>query len=115
MCSAFTLDCGYDNSTNILNGDVYCPNTKCSGKHCLHKKAFQSPSRSDYQCPQCQSVSQVRNSLLKIKQVRFSCRLVHGFKFLRRVQNQFKTFLEMCIVLASIVSTDRNASLLMVM
>ena len=36
MCSV--TDCGYDNSTIILIGDVYCPNTKCSGRICLHKK-----------------------------------------------------------------------------
>ena len=61
MCSAFTPDCGYDNSTIILIRDVYCPNTECSGKICLHKKTFQSLGRSDYQCPQCGSVRQVRN------------------------------------------------------
>ena len=61
MCSAFTPDCGYNNSTIILIRDVYCPNTKCSGKPCLHKKTFQSLGRSDYQCPQCASVCQVRN------------------------------------------------------
>ena len=61
MCSAFTPNFGYDNSTIILNGDVYCPNTKCLGKLCLHKKTFQSLGRSDYQCPQCASVCQVRN------------------------------------------------------
>ena len=61
MCSAFTPDCGYDNSTIILIGDVHCPNTKCSGRLCLHKKTFQSLGRSDYQCPQCSSVCQVRN------------------------------------------------------
>ena len=61
MCSAFTPDCGYDNSTIILIGDVSCPNTKCLGKICLHKKTFQSLGRSDYQCPQCGSVCQVRN------------------------------------------------------
>ena len=61
MCRAFTPDCGYDNSTIILIGDVYCPSTKCSGKLCLHKKTFQSFGRSDYQCPQCGSVCQVRN------------------------------------------------------
>ena len=60
MCSAFTPDCGYDNSTIILIGDVYCPNTMCSGKLC-HKKTFQSLGRSDYQCPQCESVCQARN------------------------------------------------------
>ena len=61
MCSAFNPDCGYYNSTIILIGDVYCPNTKCLGKLCLHKKTFQSLGRSDYQCPQRASVSQVRN------------------------------------------------------
>ena len=61
MCSAFTPDFGYDNSTIILIGDVSCPNTKCSGRLCLHKKTFQSHGRSDYQCPQCGSVCQVRN------------------------------------------------------
>ena len=61
MCSAFTPDCRHDNSTIILNGDVYCPNTKCLGKHCLHKKTFHSLGRSEYQCPQCGSVCQVRN------------------------------------------------------
>ena len=61
MCSAFTPDCGYDSSTIILLGDVFCPNTKCLGKLCLHKKTFQSLGRSDYQCPQCASVCQVRN------------------------------------------------------
>ena len=61
MCSAFTLDCGYDNSVIILIGDVYCPKTKCLGKVCLHKNTFQSLGRSNYQCPQCASVCQVRN------------------------------------------------------
>ena len=61
MCSAFTHDCGYHNSTIILNGDVYCPNTKCLGKLCMHTKTFGSLGRSDYQCPQCGSVCQVRD------------------------------------------------------
>ena len=61
MCRAFTPDWGYDNSTINLIAEVFCPNTKCLGKHCLHKKTFQSHGRSDYQCPQCGSVCQVRN------------------------------------------------------
>ena len=61
MCSAFTPDCGYNNSTIILIGDVYCPNTKCSGRLCLHKKTFQPLGRSVYHCPQSGSVCQVRN------------------------------------------------------
>ena len=61
MCSAFTPDCEYDNSNIILIGDVSCPNTKSSGRLCLHKKTFQSLGRSDYQCSKCGSVCQVRN------------------------------------------------------
>ena len=61
MCSAFTPVCGYDNSTFSLIGDVYCPNTKFSGKLYLYKKTFESIGRSDYQCPNCTSVRQVRN------------------------------------------------------
>ena len=61
MCSAFTPDCGYNKSTIILIGDVYCPNTKCSGRLCLHQKTFQPLGSSDHQCPQCGSVCQVRN------------------------------------------------------
>ena len=61
MCSTFTPDCGYGNSTIILIGDVCCPNTKCLGKLCQHKKTFQSLGRSDYQCPQFGSVCQVLN------------------------------------------------------
>ena len=40
---------------------MYCPNTKCLSKLCLHKKTFESLGRSDYQCPQCASVCQVCN------------------------------------------------------
>ena len=61
LCSAFTPDCGYDNSTIFLIGDLFCSNTKCLCKICLHKKTFQSLGRSDYQCLQCGSVCQVRN------------------------------------------------------
>ena len=61
MCSAFTPDYGNASSTVNLIGDVYCPNTKCLGNDCLHKKTFQSLGRSDYQHPQCASVCQVSN------------------------------------------------------
>ena len=42
MCSTFTPDCGFDNSTTILIEDVYCPNAKCLGELCLPEKTFQS-------------------------------------------------------------------------
>ena len=50
--------------------------------------------------------------LLNIKQIPFSCRLAKGLTFLKRVQSHFKMLLEMCFVLASIVSTERNAIIL---
>ena len=40
MCSVFTPDCEYDNSTIILIGEVYCRKTKWLGKFCLHKILF---------------------------------------------------------------------------
>ena len=63
MCSSFTPEGGYDNSTDNLFGDVCLPITKCWGKLCLHKKTFQSLGRSNYQSPQCVSVCQVRTIL----------------------------------------------------
>ena len=79
MCSAFTTDCGYDNSTIILIGDVYCPNTMCSGELCPHKKIFQSLGRSDYQCPQCGSLCQVRNIPFEDQTNSFFLSLGKGF------------------------------------
>ena len=78
MCSTFTPDSGYDNSTIILIGDVYCPNTTCFGKLCLHKKTFQSLGRSDYQCPQCGSVCQVRNIPFEEQTYSFFLSLTQG-------------------------------------
>ena len=78
MRSAFTPDCGYDNSTIILIGDVYCPNTKCLGKLCLHKRIFQSFGGSGYHCPQCGSVCQVRNIPLEDQRNSFFLSLGQG-------------------------------------
>ena len=79
MCSAFRPDCGYDNSTIILIGDVYCPNAMCLGKLCLHKKTFQSLGRSDYQCPQCGFVCQMRNTPFEEQINSFFLSLGQGF------------------------------------
>ena len=64
-CSAFPPDCGYNNNTIVFNGHVYFRNRKCSGKFCLHKRTFQSLGESEYQCPQCASVCEVRNILFE--------------------------------------------------
>ena len=58
---------------------------------------------------------QVRNIPFKDQTNFFSCFLAKGFTFSKRVQNHFKMLLEMSVVLANIVPTERNASLLAVM
>ena len=90
MCSAFTPDCGYNNSTIILIGDVYCPNTKCLGKLCLQKKTFQSLVRSDYQCPQCGSVCQVRNIPFEDQRNSFLLSLGQGVYFFEENAKSFQ-------------------------
>ena len=115
MCSTLNPDCGYDNSTIILIGDVYCPITKCLGKFCQHKKTFQSLRRSDYYSAQCAYVCQVRSISFEDHNDSFFSPLFKVFTFLKTVQSQFKMLLETCIVPVSILSTEKNASLLEVM
>ena len=118
ICCTFTPDCGFDKSTITLNGDVYCPNAKCLGKLCLHKKTFQCLGRSDYQCPQCGSVCQVRNFPFEEQINSFFLSLGQGvYIFEKRPKSNQEVIglLEMCIVLQSFVSTERNANLLVVM
>ena len=115
MCSAFALDCGYNNSTIIVIGDVYCPHTKCLVNFACTKRLFNLSAeaiisaRNAYLCARCGIF------LLKVNQSPFSCHLVKVFTILKGIQNQFKMLLEMCIVPVSIVSTERNANLLVVM
>ena len=99
MCCAFTPDCGYNNSNIILIGDVYCPNTKCSGRLCNLSAEPIINVRNARLCVRCAVF------LLKIKQIPFSCRLAKGFRIFKGAQNQFKMLLEMSIFLASIVPT----------
>ena len=107
MCSAITLDCGCDNSTIIVIGEMNCPITKFSGKFCLHKKTFQSLGRRGYQCSHCASGCQLRNILFKINQILFSCRLTEGCTLLKRVQNQFKICLG-CVLSWQVLSQQRK-------
>ena len=85
MCSAFTPDCGYDNSTIILIGDVYCPNTKCLGKVCLHEKLFNLSAEAIINVRNARLCARCAIFHLKSKQIPFSCRLVRGFTILKRV------------------------------
>ena len=116
MCSVFTPDRGYDNINIIVSGDVYYLNTKCSGKLCLHKETFQALGRSDYQCPQCASVCQVRKILFEDQTNCLFYRLAMAFTFLKRVSIQHGIGDVYCpVVLASIVPTERNTNLFAVM
>ena len=85
MCSAFTLDCECDNGSINLVGDVFCPNTKCSGKLCQHKKTIQSLSGSDYQCSQSASVCQMRNIRSEDQKDFFSLSISQKFTFFERI------------------------------
>ena len=114
MCSASTPDCGYDNSAFTLIGDVYCPNTKWLGKFACPKRHFNLSAEAIINARNARLCVKCAIFLLKIKQIPFSCRLMQGFTFLKRVQSHFKMLLEMCIVAVSIVSTKRNANLLVV-
>ena len=115
MCSAFTPDCGYDNSTIIFIGDLYCPNTKCSVKLCMHKKTFQSLSRSDYQCPQGACVRQMRNFLFEDQTNSFFLSLGQGVYIFEETPNSVQDVFGDLYCPASIVQTERNANLLTVM
>ena len=115
MCSAFTPDCGYDNSTIILIGDVYCPNTKRLGRLCLHKRLFNLSAEAIINARNARLCVRCAIFLLKIKEIPFFCRLAKGFTLLKRTQNQIKMLLKISIVLAEFVSTEGNANLLVVM
>ena len=115
MCSAFTPDCGYDNSSTIFIENMYCPKIQSVRVNFAGTKRLLNLS--------AEAIINVRNArlcascgkfLLKVKQVPFSCRLVKGFKFLKRAQNQFKMLLEMSFVQVRIVQTGTNANLLAV-
>ena len=114
MCSAFTPDCAYDNSAIINIGDVYCPNTKCLGKFAYTKRLFNLSAETIINARNARLCVKYAMFFLKIEKTAFSCRLVQGFTFLKRVQNQFKMLLEMCFFPVSIVSTERNVNVLVV-
>ena len=52
ICSTFIPDGRYDKSIFKHTGNLYDPNTRCSGTPCVHKKTFHSIARSEYQFPQ---------------------------------------------------------------
>ena len=69
MCSVFTPDCGYDNSTINLIGDVYCPNFAGT------KRVFNLSAETIIDVRNARLCARCAIFLLKIKQIPFSCRL----------------------------------------
>ena len=98
MYGTIIVDCQYDHSNNILIGNVYCPNKRCSEKHCIQKETFQSLGRSDYKCPQCKSMCQVRKIPFEQQTNSFSWKVTKGSTFLKRRENHFKMLLKICFV-----------------
>ena len=73
LCSAFAPICGNDNITSNPLGDVFCPNTKCSGKLCLHKKILNLSA---------EAIINVRNARLYVLGAQYSFWKSNKFLFL---------------------------------
>ena len=71
FCSAFIPDCGLDNSASNLIGDVYCLNTKCLGKRCLHKTLLNILAEAIINVRNVGLCARCAIFLLKIKQTAF--------------------------------------------
>ena len=114
ISSAFTPDCGYDNGAiNIIGTGIAQIQSVWINFACT-KRLFNLLAEAIINVHNVDLCARCAIFLLKIKQTPFSCPLVKGFTFLKRAQNQFKMLLEMSFVLASIVSTERNVNLLVV-
>ena len=112
MCSAFTPDCGYDTSILLSLGTCIVQIQSVQVDFACTKRLFNLSAEAIINARNARLCVRCANFLLKIKENPFCCRLAKGFTFLKRTQNQFKMLLEMSIVLASIVSTERNANLI---
>ena len=115
ICSAFSLDCHYNKSTIDLIRDVYCPRKSVWVNFAYTKRPFNLSAEAFINVRKVRLCGRYTVFFLKIKQFSFSYSLTKGFTFLKGVHNQFKMLFEKFIVLATIVSTERNANLLTVM
>ena len=115
MCSAFTLIVGMTKALLFSLGTGIVQIQSVWVNFAFTKRLFNLSAEAIINARNAHLCARSGIFLLKIKQFPFSCRLVKGFTFLKRIQNQFKISLEMCIVPVSIASTERNANLLVVM
>ena len=115
MCSAFTPIVAMTIALLFSLGTYHVKIQSVQVDYACTKRLFNLSAEAFIKARNAGLCARCAIFLLKIKQIPFSCRLVKGFTFLKRSQNQFKILLEMSIVLASIVPTERNANLLEVM
>ena len=88
MCSSVSPDCGYDKSTSILLGDMYCANIKRSGK------LFNLSTEAIFKFRNARLCARCAVFISKIKQIPFPCRLAEAFTFLKTIQSRNKMLLE---------------------
>ena len=115
MCSAFTPDGGYDNSTIILIETCIVQIQSVWVSFAYTKRLFNLLAEAIINVRNVGLCARCAIFFLKIEQIPFSRRLVKGFTILKRTQKQFKMLLEMSIVRESIVETEKNSNLLVVM
>ena len=101
MCSTFTPDCGYDNSTIVLIGDVHCPKKIVEVDFACTKRLLNLLAEAIINALNARLCARCAIFRLKIKEIPFFCRLVKGFTIWKTLPSQFKMLLEMCIFLAS--------------
>ena len=94
MCSSFTPDCDYDNSTTILNGDVFCTNTECSCDLCPHKKLFNLSTEAIIKIRIARLCASCAIFLLNIKQILFFLSSGPGVYFFEECPTSKKDVIE---------------------
>ena len=62
MRSKFKHDFRHEVTIIKFTGNVYCPNKMNPKEFCVHRNTFQPLSKSDYECIQCASISQIRHT-----------------------------------------------------
>ena len=115
MCSAFTPDFGYDNSTINLIGDVIVRIQCVWVKIACTNRVFNLSAEAIINVRNARLCARCAIFFLEIKRIPFPWRLAKGFIFFKRHQNPFKMLVWMSIVLASLLSTERTPKCLTVM
>ena len=98
LCGVFTLDSRCDRSFSKLIGNVFFPNTMFLDILCVPKKTFPSLDRSLYHYTQGEFMCHVGNNPFEEQTNSFFLNLAEVLTYLKRLENQLKMLLELCIV-----------------